>query len=86
MFSSSVSHVFQIFLPTSDPNLKQSESARMEAKIDETKQKIVEQEAQIAELKAESIDLQKREKQGIANITQVSQFQRHFLLTRFNPS
>ena len=70
----------------SDPNLKQSESARMEAKIDETKQKIVEQEAQIAELKAESIDLQKREKQGIANITQVSQFQRHFLLTRFNPS
>ena len=58
----------------------------MEAKIDETKQKIVEQEAQIAELKAESIDLQKREKQGIANITQVRQFQRHFLLTRFNPS
>ena len=49
----------------------------MEAKIDQTKQKIVEQEAQIAELKAESIDLQKREKQGIANITQVRRFQRH---------
>merc|ERR1711892_1269275 len=40
---------------------KQFEAARMEDKIDETRQKIVEQEAQIADLKAESIDLQKRE-------------------------
>merc|ERR1712106_1193805 len=47
---------------------KQFEAARMEDKIDETRQKIVEQEAQIADLKAESIDLQKREKQGIINI------------------
>ena len=40
----------------------------MEDKIDETRQKIVEQEAQITDLKAEAIDLQKREKQGIINI------------------
>ena len=56
----------------------------MEAKIDQTKQKIVEQEAQIAELKAESIDLQKREKQGIANITQVRRFQRHKIKKKTN--
>lgn len=43
----------------------------MEDKIMDTNRKIDEQEAQIAELKAESIDLAKREKQGIAHIEQL---------------
>lgn len=43
----------------------------MEDKIMDTNQKIDEQEAQIAELKAESIDLAKCEKLGIAHIEQL---------------
>lgn len=57
--------IFKVFSPFT---VKQFEASRMEDKIDETRQKIVEQEAQITDLKAEAIDLQKREKQGIINI------------------